>query len=144
MLRLCSDVLRQVYVDGAQHRHDRQVEEGKTGQLNPRGGCEQGRSHGKKCAHGSVNPSPCPLQDLPHRAKAVLRVFVHGHGDGKDRGQRSEKDRIKRINERREGEREERELLVEEKRLRITFRTFQNQKQRQGTDTNVISHICEA
>lgn len=66
VLRSGSGVRCQVYVDGTQHRHDGQVEEGEARQLDPRGGAEQGRGHGEQHAHRPINPASGPLQDVPH------------------------------------------------------------------------------
>lgn len=63
---LPSHVQRQVYIDGTQHRHDGQVEEGEACQLDLRGGADNGRGHGEQHAHYPINPAPVPLQDVAH------------------------------------------------------------------------------
>lgn len=75
-LRMGSDTWCQVYIDGTQHRHDGQVEEGEACKLGLRGGGNEGWSHGEQHAHCPVNPASVPLQDLPHRTKIVLSVCV--------------------------------------------------------------------
>lgn len=77
VLRWGSDTWGQVYVDGTQHRHDGQIEEGEACKLDPTGGADnRRRSHGKQHAHRAINPASVPLQDLPHRAETVLSVGV--------------------------------------------------------------------
>lgn len=63
--RVCSHTRCQVDIDGTQHRHDGQVEEGEACQLHLRGGANEGRGHRQQHSHSAIKAASVPLQHLP-------------------------------------------------------------------------------
>lgn len=62
---VCSHMRCQVDIDGTQHRHDGQVEEGEACQLHLGGGANEGRGHGQQHAHCAVQAASLSSQHLP-------------------------------------------------------------------------------